>query len=187
MANHQRILTGSEQQAVILLEVQQITGSILLFASALSQEAYFDSFEHDFPQIVDLASRLVHEKGGNIKEQRLLCPSFYMGIIPQLYFVASRCRHLLIRRKALHLLRNGPSQEDIWNSDMLSNIAEHLIKVEERGLLVVCSSADIPPTARISVLNARINSAKRTVALHYCRPVLEELESMQILHENVRY
>jgi hypothetical protein len=181
------VLTSREQQAAIILETLQVTGYILASASAFSDESIFDLFEPSFSQIVALGSRLIALMAENPQDSASMCPTFDMGILPPLYFVASRCRDPLIRRQALHLLRQGPSQEGIWHAVMLSNIAERLITLEETGNLGARSSLDIPATARLTVLNATIHSAERTVALHCCRPDLGEAGTTHVIHELVQY
>ncbi|MCJ1238414.1 hypothetical protein MMC14_006403 [Varicellaria rhodocarpa] len=180
-------LSTNEQKATILLEMQQITASVLASVSIFSRETIFDSFEHSFSQITTLASRLISNQDEIPQDPQSLCPTFDMGILPPLYFVASRCRHPSIRRRALHLLRKGPSQEGIWHSMMLSNIAERIINIEEMDCANARSSVDISATARVSVLNATIHSAERIVALHYCRQQVPELEKPLVLHTSVEY
>ena len=187
MALKKMSLSPREQQAAIILEIQQITGSILASAGAFTQETIFDSFEHSFSRIVSLAFDLTTSSSEKLQDAESTFPSFDMGILPPLYFVASRCRHPLIRRQALHLLRKGPSQEGIWNKLMLSNIVERLMNLEEVDCGKVERSADIRASARLSVLNARINSVQRTVALHGCRQRFEGPGGTEVVHELVAY
>ena len=186
MTNPDAMLSSNERKAAILLEIQQITGSILVSTGVSSQETIFDSFEYSFSQIVALASCLMTDKDEVPQDPQLLCPTFDMGILPPLYFVASRCRHPSIRRQALRLLRKGPSQEGIWHNMMLSNIAERIVDIEEADC-TPRSSADIPATARLSVLNATIHSAERIVVLHYCRQQVQASEKPRVLHTSVEY
>lgn len=187
IADQKTRLSSKEQQAAVLLQIQHTSGSILASAGIFNQETTFDSFEHSFSRIVSLASRLISDAGENPRDSESTCPAFDMGILPPLYFVASRCRHPTIRRQALHLLRKGPSQEGIWHSEMLSNIAERIMDLEEADCMEVHTSADVPAFARISVLNATIDSAQRVVALHCCRPSSRDSERTHVLHESVAY
>ena len=183
------ILSPREQQAAVLLEIQHISGSILAAAGMSGQEIVFDRFEASFSKIVSLVSGLTGHKGQHLQESAPAFPAFDMGTLPPLYFTASRCRQPSIRRQALHLLTQGPIQEGIWHSGMLSNIAKHIMNKEEAACVdpLTCNSSDIAATARISVLNAKINSAQRTVNLYYCRPQAEGMNEMHVLHELVTY
>lgn len=188
MINKALQLSFKEQQAAVILRIQHIIGSILVdYPKAFSQEIFFDSFELDFCRVVDLASSLIFNNGEGRLNPNSVCPAFEIGILPHLYFVASRCRHPTIRRQALHLLRNGSRQEGIWHRDVLLSVAERIIEIEEMDCVGANSSTDIPAVARVSVLNAKINSANRIVALHYCRPKPGDLTSMEVLHELVKY
>jgi hypothetical protein len=182
-------LSPKEHRAAIFLEVQHIVGTILAAAGIFRQETIFDSYESSFSQVVYLASRLIRQAGEYSQDPEPTFPAFDMGILPPLYFVASRCRDPSIRRQALCLLREGPSQEGIWHSGMLANIAERIIDLEEVDCVgrVVSSSADVAANARIAVLNAKIDSAKRTVALHCCRPQSPVTGRTHVLHEIVTY
>lgn len=188
VANHETQFSFKEQEAKILLEIQQMTGNILVVAGAHAQETVFDSFERTFSRVVDLAARIVINLSDSPQCPKSTCPSFDMCILPHLYFVASRCRHPTIRRQALHLLRQGPSQEGIWHSHMLSNVAERLMTIEEMDCDNVHSSADVPASVRLSVLNATIHPVQRIVALYCCRQqVVASGEKTQVLHESVTY
>jgi hypothetical protein len=53
------------------------------------------------------------------------------GIIPPLYFVAVKCRHSLIRRRAIACLNVTERQEGIWNSRLTARVAERVMEIEE--------------------------------------------------------
>lgn len=189
LRNSRITISPREQQAAVLLEIQHITGSILVAAGMSKQETVFDQFEAGFCKIISLASGLIANEGGSPEDSTPTFPAFDMGILPPLYLTASRCRQPSIRRQALRLLTQGPTQEGIWHSGMLSNIAKHIMKLEEADFVdpLQCNSTDVAATARISVLNAKINSAQRTVALHYCRPQAVGMDEVRVLHELVTY
>lgn len=171
-----------EEKAALLLEIQHTTASILASAAAFGGELIFDSFEEAFSHIIALTSQV------SFADPDLsLFPAFDMGVLPHLYFAASRCRDHMIRRQALQLLRQGPRQEGIWNREMLANIAERLINMEEMDVEIIKTSADIPSNARLSVINAAIDSSQRTVTLHCCRQQIRAEEATHVLHELVKY
>lgn len=109
-----------------------------------------------------------------------------MGILPHLYFVSSRCRHPLLRRQVLRLLCQGSRQEGIWHRDMLASIAERIIDMEERNCEGAQSAEEIPAGARLTVINATIDSVRRTVILHCCRQEVGQ-ENIEVIHELVEY
>lgn len=56
------------------------------------------------------------------------------GIIMSLWLVAFRCRHPLLRRRALGLLRVSRRQEGMWMSTSAAVVAQKLIEIEEAGM-----------------------------------------------------
>lgn len=180
-------LSIREQNVSILLEIQHITATVLASAGPSSQESIFDSFEEEFSRTIVLASRLLMSSTpeDSLEGDQSPFPTFDMGILPHLYFVASRCRDPLLRRQALHLLRQGPRQEGIWQRDMLASIAERVMNIEERGCEWVQSSLDITASARLTLMNATIDFVERTVMLHCCRQ--ESGNEIHIIHESVEY
>jgi hypothetical protein len=179
--------SSKEQQAEIVLLIQYMTGCILASAGAFNNETVFDSFESNFSEIVALASRLVPDTSESLLDWKPLNAAFDIGVLAPLYFVASRCRYPSIRRHALDLLRKGPTQEGIWNREMLSSVAERIMQMEEVDCVGISRSTDVPAIARIRVLNATINSAERAVALHCCRQQFGDSGEPHVLHERVRY
>ncbi|KAK2604863.1 hypothetical protein N8I77_007758 [Diaporthe amygdali] len=59
--------------------------------------------------------------------------TFETHIIPPLYYVATKCRHPLIRRSALSLLRRDPSRrENLWRASVMGALAGHVVSLEEQ-------------------------------------------------------
>ena len=63
--------------------------------------------------------------------------SLELGLVVPLYVVATRCRHPLLRRRAVARLVELKSQEGIWNSDAAAAVAKKVISVEERTEMYV--------------------------------------------------
>ncbi|PSS03747.1 hypothetical protein BD289DRAFT_358524, partial [Coniella lustricola] len=54
-------------------------------------------------------------------------------IIPPLYYVVTKCRHPLIRRSALELLKRNPSRrENLWRASVMGALARHIVSLEEQ-------------------------------------------------------
>ena len=178
---------GQRTQAV-LLDIQRLTGTITVNAGPYAVETIFDSFEYAFSRIVKLASSIVAKLDGDGSHGGgARFPSFDMGILPPLYYVASRCRHPVIRRQALDLLRRGPIQEGVWHRAILASIAEYIMKLEETECPGAKTSADIAGSSRVSVLNARMMPAECLISLHCCQRLSTESGSTYIIHEMIAY
>lgn len=94
-------------------------------------ETSFDSHIGDFTSIVNEVTTLFAASTG---KNRLPIFSFEMGVIPPLYFTAINCRHPVVRRQAVSLLRRGPRRETLWDAVPLANVAERVVLFEERNL-----------------------------------------------------
>jgi hypothetical protein len=60
------------------------------------------------------------------------------------------------------------------------------MNLEEMGCDSAQNSVDIPASARLSMINATIDSAQRTVTLHCCRQQLGEGRA-NVIHELVEF
>ena len=58
--------------------------------------------------------------------------NFEMGVIPHLFFVATKCRHPVIRRRALSLIKKAPLQESLWPASTTATSVEKIIALEEK-------------------------------------------------------
>ncbi|KAI3398492.1 hypothetical protein diail_9174 [Diaporthe ilicicola] len=59
--------------------------------------------------------------------------TFETHIIPPLYYVATKCRHPLIRRSALNLLKRDPfRRENLWRASVMGALAGHVVSLEEK-------------------------------------------------------
>lgn len=152
-------------QGAMLLDIQYNCAKILLSVGMPPRETAFDDFGALFESIISTATSVILRSGSRGTSERTCHISFETGLVPPLYFTATRCRNPWIRRQALSLLSSTPRLECIWNSAMLSKIAERLILIEEERDYIgqVTRSEDILVTSRLSVLNATIYSEKGQV------------------------
>jgi hypothetical protein len=56
-----------------------------------------------------------------------------MGVIPPLYFIAIKCRHPTIRRRALSLLKKASLRESPWRAVPTARVIEKIIVLEEES------------------------------------------------------
>ncbi|KAI1743287.1 hypothetical protein F4680DRAFT_409694 [Xylaria scruposa] len=123
----------SETQPLItLLRLQHTTSWTLLSSYGPGGEMEFDNFLPQFQQCVGLAGDIAaaHEQySGSLK------PTFTpeVGIVPVLYIIGAKCRHPVVRREALSILRRQPIREAVWNSITAARVVERIIEIEESG------------------------------------------------------
>ncbi|KAH8878870.1 hypothetical protein GQ53DRAFT_756400 [Thozetella sp. PMI_491] len=61
--------------------------------------------------------------------------TFEIHFIASLYYVVTKCRHPLVRRAALDLLKRNPSRrENLWRAGVMAAIAQNMVNLEEKHL-----------------------------------------------------
>ena len=134
--------TQEETSGCCTLYMYSLTTSIWLQAALqASGETAFDAHRHDFESIVQHAESLLAMCMVPWKTKYTgLSPvfTFEMGVIPPLYFTASKCRDPILRRTAVSLLQRSPSRESLWDAAEMAAVASRIITLEEEGLAPNC-------------------------------------------------
>lgn len=143
--------------AIALVQIHLHTTYIWVSTALAHGESAFDSYASTFSSIVPLAASFLdvisnptnrEDQSGKLSpgtmsaDPRQLSSmfTFEMHVIAPLYYVATKCRHPIIRRAALDLLRRHPTrQENLWRANIMAAIADHTIELEERHLRVTRS------------------------------------------------
>ncbi|KAJ4291675.1 hypothetical protein N0V90_009570 [Kalmusia sp. IMI 367209] len=110
-------------------------------------------------------------------------PRFRVDIetVPMLYFVASKCRHPVLRREAIALLRSGASREGLWDGRAAARLSEELVSVEEEGLVDVREAQCVPPSQRVWKMIDETDLRKRTLTVRLQRFGDEDYGPLKIL------
>lgn len=157
-------------QAARTLEISHtfLTMFLQFDYSDLEDQTNWDVFCPQFERIVELAALVVESYTEPFNNQS---PTYCvdMNIVAPLYAVAHRCRHPVIRRKAVALLCAASRQEGIWESRMTARAAERVIEMEEAGLGTVTCCEDIPKWNRVTHVVIEFDSEGRLSALTYGR------------------
>lgn len=123
--------TDSETYPLIsLLRLQRTIAWTFLSGYGPGREMDYDNFLPQFQQCVALAGEVAeaHERySGPLK------PTFTpeIGIVPVLYIIGAKCRHPVVRREALSILRRQPIREAVWDSITAARVVERIIEIEE--------------------------------------------------------
>ncbi|OQV10789.1 hypothetical protein CLAIMM_14731 [Cladophialophora immunda] len=119
----------------------------ILVCTGLSMyETDFDDLFPLFQNMVDHASRVITPRSEGLRPVFM----FETRVIPSLFAVGVKCRHPIIRRQAISLLRKGTQVENTWRADAMADIAEWSVGIEESGNIhgVFCpepSKTELPP------------------------------------------
>jgi hypothetical protein len=125
--------TDSETYPLVtLLRLQQTLAWTLLRSHGPGREMDYDNFLPQFQQCVALAGDVAaaHERySGSLK------PTFTpeTGVVPVLFIIGVKCRHPMVRRQALSILRRQPIREAVWDSISAARVVERVIEIEEGG------------------------------------------------------
>ncbi|KAI3399618.1 hypothetical protein diail_6259, partial [Diaporthe ilicicola] len=132
---------------LLFLKISHATVRLIILAG-ITQSDYnelsWDDHLAYFERIIALSALFIRAE----VYQNPLLPSVVSldgpGIIMPLWLVVFRCRHPLLRRRALGLLRVSRRQEGMWMSTSAAAAAQKLIEVEEAGLSGISGPALVP-------------------------------------------
>ncbi|CAP68587.1 uncharacterized protein PODANS_7_5580 [Podospora anserina S mat+] len=146
--------------SIALIQVHVHTTFIWVSTALSRHETVFDDYVDTFSAIIPLASEFINTllspqgqgpkgpSGGPDTRRLSAMFTFEMHVIAPLYFVAAKCRHPMIRRAALELLRRNPGRrENLWRANVMATIAEHTMKLEEKHLRSRGERSVSPPGA----------------------------------------
>ncbi|KAK3295848.1 uncharacterized protein B0H64DRAFT_321598 [Chaetomium fimeti] len=138
---------------IALIQIHIHTTFIWVSTALSHHETVFDDYVDTFSAIIPLATDFINslsvppahpEQHGapaapapSAADTRRFATvfTFEMYIIAPLYFVAAKCRHPIIRRAALDLLRRNPTRrENLWRANVMAAIAERTMRIEEKHL-----------------------------------------------------
>lgn len=149
------------ENALLVLQMYLHAQHIWISTALSSSEIVYDNFLSSFAAIVPLAAAYLdletapqqtsasttqkHHQPAIDPSMKALAPeqlsgayvsnfTFETHIIPPLYYVATKCRHPLIRRSALELLKQNPSRrENLWRASVMGALAGHIVSLEEQS------------------------------------------------------
>merc|ERR1712093_81022 len=151
-------LAMGRQEAIsaLTLIISTIASQISLRAAFFTNELSFDIFLPEFQQIVSQASILLetqraHDLASHAQSRSQTTPphnitspntskggpmmrfAFDIGVIPPLYLVMIKCRDRRLRRQALHLLKEYPRREGVWDTVAVVHLGRWVIGLEEES------------------------------------------------------
>lgn len=156
-------ITERDLDAAKTLRIHQVVAAMWLKRCTTPEETANDESMRDFQTAVGLAESIQHV-AGSLEQRRALNSSsflFDMEIVSPLYYVASKCRHPQIRRRAIAVLKRTQRREGLWDSDVAGAIAERQTEIEEANLTVLDGSE--LPAEEDRVHNIQITSEKGTL------------------------
>jgi hypothetical protein len=122
-------LSDEESIATSALKASYHTTLIYVSCSASVIEKTYDAYLDDFKEIVRSAREVIDlTPPAKSNTARF---TLDIAIIPQLYFVATRCRCPTTRREAVALLERNPPREGLWDAQQHVVVSKRAIELEE--------------------------------------------------------
>ena len=145
-------------EAATILQIQHHATLTWLNRSLVAEECASDADIPLYERAVILAETLPLTSTSNHAAQNPEPSTFLfdMETVSPLYLIAIKCRHPLIRRRAIAVLRRRVLREGLWDSGKAAAIAERIVEIEEAELEVLDGS--VLPREEVSVRNCRIYS-----------------------------
>ncbi|GES58525.1 hypothetical protein ATEIFO6365_0004067600 [Aspergillus terreus] len=170
--------SGPDHPLVSLLRLQHTIACMLLRTCGPGRELDYDSFLPQFQQGVAWAADVAaaHERyAGPLK------PTFTpeTGIVPVLYIIGVKCRHPVVRRQVLGILRRRPIREAVWDSICAARVVERVIEIEEGGQLAP-SMEEISVWQRIETVSWEQSAASLDITYTFCAREGLYIESLRI-------
>ncbi|KAJ9623400.1 hypothetical protein H2203_005659 [Taxawa tesnikishii (nom. ined.)] len=171
-------LSESERRGVAALRMQRnsLWASLNIQKPGEDDQMLWDAYLPLFKENVSLAATAVGVSLDELDDlstpspPKAPCFSLDIGIVGPLFALARKCRHPLIRRQAIKLLRAAPRQEGFWDGMMAARVAERVVELEEEGLTDVKECADVPDACRISEIWPVFDYESRQATVRYARP-----------------
>lgn len=123
--------SSANQDALNILLVHFKVIYIWIRVCTAAGETAPDSYHSDFEELLHHAEQIAKPSTGLITPQPL---SFDVQILGPLYYTALKCRHPVIRRRALELLQLAPRREGLWNGHYAYVTAKRVIELEEKHI-----------------------------------------------------
>jgi hypothetical protein len=165
---YQRIQQKQESRLLVaanLLFVNFVAVDIILATCLYTDNISFDQHFEKFRTIVEVSKLVV-----DAKKSRRFSFSFDSGLTPWLSAVCKWCRDRTVRREAIRLLRAISGQEGVWDSLMIAEIGECMMKLEEEGV----ETEHIPEEVRVRLKHVNMNVAERLLTVECVRGQAEE-------------
>lgn len=150
--------------------------NVMLETLPSNDETIFDKYQYDFNFIITEAEWfLAHESEVRLEELKPFHPT--LGIIPPLFFTATRCRDPILRRRALDLLHSTAHTERRWTSCMATTLARFVIE-QEGQTDAQTSHVSVHDNHRIRLLAVDFSRQHQTMTIQYSHSPVDKLSPL---------
>lgn len=165
------------------LRLHHRVARIMLHTLGQKDESNYDAFVDEFDFVLRSCKTMVKKRVSTPQDRAPNITSPVLGLLPPLFFVATKCRDSIIRHKALDLLHDSAVSERHWTSCMATALAKFVVEQEEESLSgIVKSESSTAASKHVRLLHANFSSAERIVELQYSVFIDDEFQG---IHEAV--
>ncbi|KAE9371087.1 hypothetical protein N431DRAFT_483689 [Stipitochalara longipes BDJ] len=162
---------NASQMTIHVLKAQRIMAGVIFSIEHTTwtySEMYWDSYFLEYEAIIRHSASFVKLESQLLKSKGVKSTfSLDSGIMIPLLMVANRCRHKIVRRQAISILKSTPRQEGAMSSILTARITERLMEIEENGFPNAQFAEDIPNSARVANVHLDFETERRRVLVTY--------------------
>jgi ribosomal protein S10 len=86
-----------------------------------------------------------------------------------MFLAASRCRHPLVRRKAVSLMLQSPFYHGAWQDRYSGLCAQRMIEIEEQNVGIAVDHINVPENQRIRKVSADLLEEGSQIMMQFTR------------------
>lgn len=149
-------------------------------------ETSYDQFESEFEEIVNRAETItdaVTTPNGMPSDTGMPSFSMELGICHPLFFVATKCRNWLTRRRAITALRKA-GRESVWEGPVFAIVAEKLMALEEEGVEI---EGFIPERNRLHEIRRVVDYDNCQVLIEATRATNDTFDKWDTVREIIKF
>ncbi|KAH7039813.1 uncharacterized protein B0I36DRAFT_390567 [Microdochium trichocladiopsis] len=142
-------LSRAKYRTISLLRLRHRTATMFLATYGPVREAEYDAYLPSFRQCLALAVQVaaMHvEYADNTSTATAGRATFAptVGLIPVLYIIGVKCRHLDVRSEALEILQRLSIKEAVWDNRAAARVVKRVIEIEENSRIVESGAGPFP-------------------------------------------
>lgn len=161
------LLTSGERYSLPLLHIRRLDTYLTLYGPSDDGTQEWDNHLQAFNEMVTHASTVA----ASFKSDDGQHTSFSMsgGLILPLVRLVQRCRHPLIRRTVIAILKRISRAEGPLTGPIAALVLERIVEIEEDASVEVRECGDIPEEARVTRLSVDVLGKDKGVRISYSR------------------
>jgi hypothetical protein len=181
-------LSALESQASKVLQIQQHSAMLVLVVTDFLDDMVWDQYTAHFETMLNLASEVAAISRASFALNGKSVPNFSLDsiIVGVLFHIGYKCREPTLRRRAIDVLGVSPRQEGVWDGVLVGRVLKRIVDIEEKGLGLIQSAADVPAASRISNVDVKFDREERKAVMIYIRPRCGRPRDEKVVAESVK-